>query len=318
MVEFDIVVLERHPGGDVELDARLDIGGLRGYHVLASGGKIALVLNELENGGGAERELLLIGIDGLLFQDALLDGRLILRAGFLKSDDSVLNVDADLIDLALNLELVLAKVEGRGSHVGLSGAIAERNSKVQADGVVGKIPAEQLSQDIAITADEVRVGDGWILNQASCGVNGGRPYHGILRPGQGVVPYISDEAQGWQKGVFCSFQKNSRVVDLYAALSQVGTVVDGSGNEVLHWLDRFDLGDADGIGSHHAGFGDGGIGQTVAAQGAFQYRFKLENGALGLDERLLIGSQLGFGTHHFDRRQGADLDLFLIVPVQFL
>ena len=58
-VELDIVVLERHAGGQIDLDSRGGVSGFRRYLIARRGSQVALVLNHLEYRRSAQSELFL-------------------------------------------------------------------------------------------------------------------------------------------------------------------------------------------------------------------------------------------------------------------
>ena len=93
-------------------------------------------------------------IRGLFLEHLGLYRCLVLGASLGEGGERGLHVDADLVDQLLHAELVLAEAQLLGDHIGLRRAIAQRNGQLRSDGVVGKVAAEQLPQDIAVAADK--------------------------------------------------------------------------------------------------------------------------------------------------------------------
>ncbi len=65
------------------------VGSLCRYFGGGRRGEIALVLNHLIHRGCTERQLFLVGVEGLLLQDSSFDGRLVLGARLAQGDRRV-------------------------------------------------------------------------------------------------------------------------------------------------------------------------------------------------------------------------------------
>src|SRR5260370_29721235 len=76
-------------------------------------------------------------------------------ASLLQSDHGVLYIHANLIDIFLEAQFVLAYFEHTGDVVGLRSAIANGDVQRKARRVIGIIPAEYLGKQIAIPAGEI-------------------------------------------------------------------------------------------------------------------------------------------------------------------
>ena len=75
----------------------------------------------------------------------------------LQSDNRGLHVDADLVDAALHLQLVLAELKLVGHVVGLRRAIAKRDVDGEARGIIGEVAAGDLAEHRPRAADEIPV-----------------------------------------------------------------------------------------------------------------------------------------------------------------
>lgn len=143
-VHRDVVALQHLAGRDVEPDRGAGVGGLRLHLDELGVGEVALVLDHKEDAGSAERELLLLSVEGLLGEQAALHRGAVAGTRLLQSDQGVLHFDADLILLALELEFILAERQLRVGLVGLRSAVPQGDVQLDAGAIVREVAAEDL------------------------------------------------------------------------------------------------------------------------------------------------------------------------------
>ena len=154
-IEGNVVGFQRPAQSLIEPNAGVAIVGQR-LHLRAFRARdVLLIQHHLVSGGRSQGQSFLVGIESLLLQGAGLDGGGISRARLLQSDHRVLHVDANLVDVLLQAEFVLPQLQFTGHVVGLRRAVAQRNVQRDTRGIVGKVAAEHLRQQVAITAGQI-------------------------------------------------------------------------------------------------------------------------------------------------------------------
>ena len=140
----------------------------------------------------------------------------------------------------------------------------------------------------------------------------------VERTGEAVILKTAESVDGGFKCVFSPEEADFGAFDIDAGLLDFGAEVHGFIDEILNGLDGFVFGDADFIGGDDAGIGEGGARDAGSGEGVFDHRFLLEQVCFRDGQFLLAARDFGFGADDFDRGEGADFDLFLIVVVEFL
>src|ERR1039458_4000802 len=154
---LDVVLFEYGASLQVQIDQCAVVAGQRGDFAGARGGEVALRLHDQEGGGGAQRVFLILGVEGLFLEDAALERRLVAGAGLNRGDPGILDAHADVLDLLLFGQFGLPDGERIADIVGLRAAIAERGRQGQRQGVVREVAAEDLPEQRALAAEEVRI-----------------------------------------------------------------------------------------------------------------------------------------------------------------
>ena len=113
----------------------------------------------------------------------------------------------------------MAELEFIGDIVGLRRSIAKRNGKRDSGGIVRKIPAKDLRQNAAVSADEIRVR----------GAGGAWKYR-IQGPAQAVVGKLGKSLQTRQESVLVPFGQELLAFHVDLELHHVRTV----GKSLLH------------------------------------------------------------------------------------
>lgn len=111
-LHLDVILIESLTEGLIEIDARVNVG-CHGLHFqILIGRKILLGLNDGGDvrPGGSVLEALLLRLQALFGQNTRVDGGFITHARLLQADDGVLDVDANLIERALQLQLFGAQL----------------------------------------------------------------------------------------------------------------------------------------------------------------------------------------------------------------
>ncbi len=150
-----MIYVQRGPQRLIERDAGMRVVG-HGLHFRAlAGGQIALVLNHLENSGGAQRVAALVGRERLFLKLARFGGGVVAHAGLLQTDHGILHIHRHLVGVLAQIQLVLAKLEQAGGIVGLGRAIAQRNVQRKTRRIIREISPEDLFQQIAVAAGQI-------------------------------------------------------------------------------------------------------------------------------------------------------------------
>ena len=261
-------------------------------------------------------------------------GGLHARAVLLESDVSVANIEQSRVFQLLDLHFDLSLDELRALVVRLQRTVAQRNVDTHENGIVGIVVVEHRSHSIAETC-EVYTGGG-------TGKSGFKYWRAIDRnriavrihnwyatandccwaffkrvAGQADAPVLGANHCGWEQRVASGLHVNGRVLQVVFLLEEVGALCISLLQRFLE-AGRFGLRRRSRlVGGNDLYVDDFGI-KGIAGDGVLKRLLVLQLNSLRHDEILPVGSQLRFGASDIERSHGADLELLLIVVVEFL
>src|SRR6185312_8424253 len=137
-------------GEALDVDLVLNVGALGVDQIAFRGGQVALVGEHLGDGGGAEVEFLLVGVQRFAVQRYRILGGQYLGAAGLQGELRLLHADHDVVDLLLLLQVRLLQLQLGAGHIGLGAAIAQRNLQVEAQRVAGEVALEYVGEGRAV------------------------------------------------------------------------------------------------------------------------------------------------------------------------
>ena len=155
LVEGDVIHFERSAQRLVKADVGMAVVGQGLYFRAIRAGEVLLIQHNLIGGGGAQSVAFLVGVERLLLEVASLHCGVVSRAGLPQSDDGILYVHPNLIDVLLQAEFILPQLEFAGNVVGLRSTVAQRNIQREPDRIIRKVPPEHLAQKIAVAAGQI-------------------------------------------------------------------------------------------------------------------------------------------------------------------
>ena len=264
----------------------------------------------------------------MLLQFAGFGGRFHAGAVLFQRDVRVPHIQQCGVLQLLQLRLDLALREDRALVVRLRRTVANGKQDIQRHLIIGEIIVKRRTHGVATTGlcraiwSKLRRGQEETGNRIAVCINDRCPCNRrrsepCLVARESDSPVLRRERRRWQQGVARRFDVNLAVLQIERPFLKLGPLPEG----FLYGLFK---------GGSFNGFGPLGqvrvndlhvhkIGsQRILADGVLQDLLILKLNRLRNDQVLAIGGEFGFGTSDIERGHGSDLELFLVVVIEFL